>query len=246
MKRFRWQVVAGCALLGISCSVYALHYVLFRDMHHILIFMIGDLAFLPVEVLMVTLIIDQVLKTREKKAMLIKLNMAIGIFFSKMGIGLLKDLSVFDRHTVKNRDHLIFTNDWDKQAFVKALEMIKRASCDINSRDGNLENLRHFLNGEKDFLLTLLGNQNLLEHENFTDLLWALTHLSEELALRGDLGTLSEADHSHISVDIKRAYMLLLAEWLAYMGHLKNNYPHLFSLAVRTNPFDPNASAEFQ
>jgi hypothetical protein len=171
--------------------------------------------------------------------------MVIGIFFNKMGIGLLKNLSVFDRCTGKNRDHLIFTNDWDKQAFVKAVEMIKSAPCDINSRGGNLENLRHFLNGEKDFLLTLLGNQNLLEHEKFTDLLWALTHLSQELALRGDLDTLSEADHNHISVDIKRVYMLLLAEWLVYMEHLKNKYPHLFSLAVRTNPFDPNATVEF-
>jgi hypothetical protein len=28
------------------------------------------------------------------------------------------------------------------------------------------------------------------------------------------------------------------------MEHLKNDYPYLFSLAVRTNPFDPNASVE--
>jgi hypothetical protein len=28
------------------------------------------------------------------------------------------------------------------------------------------------------------------------------------------------------------------------MKHLKNSYPYLFSLAVRTNPFDPNAKAE--
>jgi hypothetical protein len=28
------------------------------------------------------------------------------------------------------------------------------------------------------------------------------------------------------------------------MKHLKANYPYLFSLAVRTNPFDTNASVE--
>jgi len=28
------------------------------------------------------------------------------------------------------------------------------------------------------------------------------------------------------------------------MKHLKTNYPYLFSLAVRTNPFDTNASVE--
>lgn len=246
MRRFRWQAMAGSALLCISCSLYALHYVIFRDMHHIFIFMIGEFAFLPAEILVLTLIIDRMLKTREKKAMLTKLNMVIGIFFSKMGIGLLQHLSIFDRNTASNRDYLIFTNDWDRKAFEKALAMIKQVPRDINSRSGDLEDLRHFLNGEKNFLLTLLENSNLLEHENFTDLLWAVTHLSEELALRGDLDKLSEADYNHISVDITRAYVLLLAEWLTYMGHLKNNYPHLFSLAVRTNPFDPNASAEFR
>jgi hypothetical protein len=246
MKHFRWQIMAGGALLCISCLLYALHYVIFRDMHHILIFMMGEFAFLPAEILIVTLIIDRMLKAREKKALLTKLNMVIGIFFSKMGIGLLQYLLTFDRNTASHRDYLIFTNNWDKKAFGNALAMIKKVPRDINSQSGDLASLRHFLNGEKDFLLTLLGNPNLLEHENFTDLLWAVTHLSEELALRGDLDKLSEADYSHISVDITRAYVLLLTEWLIYMGHLKNNYPHLFSLAVRTNPFDPNASAEFQ
>ena len=246
MKGFRWQIAAGCALLGISCLIYALHYVIFRDVHHILIFMLGDVAFLPVEVLMVTLIIDQMLKAREKKAMLNKLNMVIGVFFSKTGIRLLKDLSAFDRNTEKNGEPLIFMDDWNKQAFLKASAMIKDIPFDINSRNENLENLKYSLNNEKDFLLTLLGNPNLLEHENFTDLLWAVTHLSEELALRKDLNKLSEADHNHISVDIKRAYTLLLAQWFAYLGHLKSNYPHLFSLAARTNPFDPNASVEFR
>jgi len=31
-------------------------------------------------------------------------------------------------------------------------------------------------------------------------------------------------------------------QWLAYMKHLKKEYPYLFSLAVRTNPFDPDVS----
>ena len=41
-------------------------------------------------------------------------------------------------------------------------------------------------------------------------------------------------------------HLLLVREWLSHMEHLKVDYPYLFSLAVRTNPFDPNASAEVQ
>ena len=46
--------------------------------------------------------------------------------------------------------------------------------------------------------------------------------------------------------DIKRAYTLLVFEWLSYMKHLKNNYPYLFSLAMRLNPFDENATVEIK
>jgi len=47
----------------------------------------------------------------------------------------------------------------------------------------------------------------------------------------------------HLAHDVARAYSFLVREWLAYMKHLKDNYPYLFSLAIRTNPFDPQASA---
>jgi len=52
------------------------------------------------------------------------------------------------------------------------------------------------------------------------------------------------ADYHHFSADIKRAYSLLILEWLTYMVHLKEDYPFLFSFAVRTNPFDLEARPE--
>ena len=45
---------------------------------------------------------------------------------------------------------------------------------------------------------------------------------------------------------MQRGYVLLIQEWLAYMAHLKTRYPYLFSLALRTNPFDPFATPEIQ
>ena len=89
-----------------------------------------------------------------------------------------------------------------------------------------------------------MENPNLLEHESFTNLLWAVFHLTEELAYRRTVERLARADAAHIAGDIKRAYELLTLEWLAYMKRLQKDYPYLFSLAVRTNPFDPGASVE--
>lgn len=71
-------------------------------------------------------------------------------------------------------------------------------------------------------------------------------HLTEELAHRVDVKNLPASDYEHLSGDIKRMYVLLISEWLSYMKHLKDDYPYLFSLAVRTNPFNPSASPVIQ
>jgi hypothetical protein len=85
-----------------------------------------------------------------------------------------------------------------------------------------------------------------LEHETFTELLRAVFHLTEELEQRNDLRHLSRADYEHLELDTERAYKLLIYEWLQYMEYLMNEYPYLFSLALRTNPFDPSAKVEIE
>jgi hypothetical protein len=94
--------------------------------------------------------------------------------------------------------------------------------------------------------LSLLQNQNLLEHDRFADLLWAVSHLFEELVARDDLLSISDKDLQHVRFDIQRAYTQLAGEWVAYMHHLKTDYPYLFSFAVRTNPFDSQARVELR
>ena len=88
----------------------------------------------------------------------------------------------------------------------------------------------------------MLENPTLLEHESFTELLRAVFHLLEELVSRDTLSDLPDTDIDHLSGDIGRVYGLLVGEWLDYMQHLKNNYPYLFSLSMRTNPFDTSTS----
>ena len=107
----------------------------------------------------------------------------------------------------------------------------------------SLVELKAFLVQKRQFLLALLENPNLLEHQRFTDLLWATFHLTEELEARESFSSLPRADYAHISGDIQRLYRQLAAEWVAYVEHLKLNYPYLFSLVVRMNPFKEHPSA---
>jgi hypothetical protein len=110
----------------------------------------------------------------------------------------------------------------------------------------NLEEIHGFLTHHKGFLLALLENPQLIEHDSFTPLLQAVFHLTEELISRERLTGLPPADYAHLSGDLNRVYSLLTGEWLTYMRHLKKNYPYLFSLAMRTNPFDSHAEVIIQ
>lgn len=242
MKRFRWQILLGLFLIILSVMLYLLHYAIFRDPHHIFIYMVGDIAFVPIEVLLVTLIIHQLLGMREKRTLLEKLNMLIGTFFSEVGSRLLAYFSDLDPKLDEIRKELIVTNGWSEQEFFRVNKRLKSYDYGVDVQKVNLEDLRSFLVDKRDFLLRLLENPNLLEHESFTELLRAVFHLTEELASREDVRQLPNADREHLTGDIKRAYTLLVHEWLDYMKYLKDNYPYLFSLAMRTNPFDLDAS----
>jgi len=154
----------------------------------------------------------------------------------------LRDFGSFSNNSAEISEHLIVTNDWSEKHFRAAMDFISGVDPVIDTQKGNLKDLRDFLLGKRFFMLSLMENPNLLEHESFTDLLLAIFHLSEELAARDTLEGLPQSDYEHLAGDIKRAYTLLIRERLAYMKHLKDNYPYLFSLVIRTNPLDADAS----
>ena len=238
------RVLLGLLLILLSVFFYAVHFVIFRDTHHIFIYMLGDIAFVFIEVLLVTLIIHHLLGEREKRAMLKKLNMVIGAFFSEVGTSLLEHFRGFDTNAERISRHLMVSDEWSPEHFTQMQVVLQRHDHKIDSRVGDLKDLQEFLAGKRVFLLGLLENPNLLEHEEFTELLWAVFHLAEELSHRPTVEGLPEAHYDHLSGDIRRAHRFLVRGWLSHMEHLKNDYPYLFSLAVRTNPFDPNASVQ--
>jgi hypothetical protein len=246
MKRQNWQLGLGAVLLLLSVLFYILHYLLFRDLHHIFLYLIGDIAFVFVQVLLVTLIIDRVLQERERQARLENLNMVIGAFFSEVGTRLLQALSEVDPHKEQMRSELVVGAKWTDREFSDKREWVEDYRYDVSIDQVDWEGLKSFLVGKRDFLLRVLENPNLMEHESFTELLRAVFHVLEELGARVTFEGLPASDYAHLANDMKRAYLRLVAEWLGYMKYLKACYPYLFSLAVRSNPFDRGASVVVQ
>jgi hypothetical protein len=244
-KRSNWQLWFGVGLVVLALSLYTLQYLLFRNRGEELVFLIfQDLAFVPIEVLLVTLVLQQLLNFKEKKAMMNKLNMVIGAFFSEIGNELLSYFPELAAVTDDIKRDLLVQMSWTPRDFDEAVKRIRSFEFTVAAKPTVLAKMRTFLVARRGFMLRLLENQNLLEHESFTDQLWAVFHLTEELAHRPSLDDLPVSDHAHINGDIKRVYLSLIGEWLAYLKHLQNDYPYLFSLALRLNPFDPRAAVE--
>lgn len=243
MKRiFNWTFIFGLILIVLSVAFYLLHYWVFRDVHHIFLYLIGDIAFLFIDVLIVTMVLHRLLVYREKQSILKKLNMVIGTFFSEVGTELLAFCAKYDNLSENTVTNLIVTPKWSKSDFENARKTLRISQRSIGKVD--FDELKQFIVNKRSFLLSLLENSNLLEHERFTNLLWAVFHVADELSHRKVVNQLSDSDEKHLVGDIKRVYNQLLIQWLNYIEHLKSDYPYLFSLAIRTNPFDPNASVE--
>ena len=224
------------ALFVISLSLYGIDFTIFGNLREISASFLGNLAFLPIYIIVVTLLFERVLRERERQSVMRKLNMVIGVFFSEFGNRLLKELSehVVGSEELKNR--LRMTGSWKKDDFGVALDYLRRNNQRISIKREALPCLKQFMVGKRSFLLTLLENQNLLEHENFTDLLWAAFHIVEELDARPSFDAILPSDKEHINGDITRVFGHLIREWVLYMQHLREDYPYLFSLAVRLNP----------
>src|SRR3990172_913336 len=92
IKRYSLFISLALVFLSLSVILYFVYYLIFRDLHHIFIYMLGDLAFLPLEVLLVVVVIERILARQERQEKLQKLNMVVGAFFSELGNRLLSDL----------------------------------------------------------------------------------------------------------------------------------------------------------
>jgi len=243
MKK-NWQLFLALALIGASTLLYLIHFLIFRDSHHLWIYLVGDIAFVPLEVLLVTIVIHRLIEQREKRSRLQKMNMVIGGFFSEVGTPLLTRLVPYDIQNQQLAEMLRISGKWVAKDFTRVRQSLTSRTANIKMSREEFTGLSSFLQDKRNFLLHLLANPNLLEHGAFTDVLWAVCHLEEELTARCDFTELPDSDIAHLIGDINRVYGRVQIAWLNYLEHLHVDYPYLFSFAVRTNPFIPDTQIE--
>ncbi len=189
---------------------------------------------------------EMMLNRREKVVRFNKINMIVGVFFSELGTTLLTILSDSDPELDAIRKDLIINATWSNHDFSVVSNELKKYKYQIEYEKLDTGSLKKLLVDKRNFLVSLLENPILLEHETFTMVLLPIFHLTEELAVRDDLLHLPKNDKNHLRGDANRVYSLLALQWLDYMQHLKVHYPYLFSQPMRRNPFDLQAKPTIQ
>ncbi|WP_300349738.1 hypothetical protein [Clostridium sp.] len=242
-KQRKEFLVIGAGLIGLSLFLHYLHYLIFGDLHHTLIFLFADIAFIPMEVFFTTLVLDKLLEKREKEHLKDKLSMLIGVFFSELGTDILNTFVHADENADKIASEAIVTKAWDKNDFKHLEKLVNEYYYEANIEKIDILALEEKLNEHKDLVINLITNPMLIEHEEFSDMLMSMMHLREELTSRCS-HKLEEYEINHLEKDINVLYKYLVFEWVQYMKQLKGTYPQLFLTALITNPFDKRSLKE--
>ncbi len=185
---------------------------------------------------------DLLLARRQEATRRERLHMVVGLFFSELGTTLLRHLCSADPDVQSLEAVSGLGQEWSDDRFREVSREFEEHRYRMDPASVDLPALRQLLTENGGLLLRLLENPNLLSHEAFTELLRAVFHLKEELLHRTGFDELPEPDIRHLAGDAGRVYPLLARQWQHHMEYLRKNYPYLFSLAVRTNPFSENSS----
>ena len=226
--------------------IYGSNYLVLGDPEHIISYIWTHLGFIPVDILVVAFLLDEIIEKKEKEAMLEKLDMLMSTFFSEVGNDLISQLSSVNKYK-SNTENLKEIKNWNQKDYENKLNELKNSTIDFKAdispeeREAFLENLRKLLAGKREFIINLINNPNLLEKEEFTGLINAILHLDEELEHRSDLALVNDADFGHLNGDMQRVYSKLVYEWVYYLKYLDKHYPYMIALIIRTNPFDKDA-----
>ncbi|MGL5353790.1 MAG: hypothetical protein ACRDA5_10785 [Clostridium sp.] len=236
-KRTKETIAIGVGLVLLSLALHYGHFLMFNDAHHTLIFLFADIAFIPMEVFFTTLIIDRLLEKREKDHFVEKLNMIVGLFYTEIGTRMLSEFVKGDNGVKELSNKSLVGTKWDDDTYKSLQKDINNYDFKVNLDNIDLVMLKQELRESRDLLITLITNENLHEHETFTEMLMSLMHLKEEINTRCCL-EIEQYEKAHIESDMAAVYKYLTLEWCHYMNYLSNNYPSLFCKALINNPFD--------
>lgn len=129
--KINWKIKLGILLLIASFLFYIFAYFTFHDLEHILFYIVIDLAFIPIDILIVALVIENIISKKEKEVILEKLDMILGVFFSEIGTKFLAKFSLLHQNEEKIQQELSNIGNWNDKDYKNFLKSFKEKNVQI-------------------------------------------------------------------------------------------------------------------
>ncbi len=224
-------------LLCASALLYAIHYLIFRDLHHLAIFGLHELAFVPLEVILVTLGLDQLVEKTHREEARSKVSIIETLYFNESGGTMLRYLTSFDPDAARLRELLQVTQDWRSSDFRQAIRQLKSYPFLLDLERIDFFGLHYHLSQRHEYYRSMLENPALTQSEAFTEMIMKIYLLWEELDGRTNLYQLPEKDRNYLAELLHEIYRELTEYWLdnVYNHSIHNRFR--LHRAIESNPF---------
>ncbi|MDU6112995.1 MAG: hypothetical protein E6649_01200 [Paeniclostridium sordellii] len=229
MKKIRYYFVISFILIALSAVMFLIHYLVFGQALNTAYYSLMNLCFIPINSLVVTIILEKLIDYRAKKDRIEKINMLVGIFFTEVGGKLM---------------HLIIDSDKDAKNYITNFEDLNNIKKCLNEYDYKVDmnnidlcSIKNILLENNNLFVTLISNENVFQHQIFTDLLMSVVHLRDEIIFMEKDDNL-ELNINHLENDVIRVYKNISIQWISYLEYLNKSYPFLYNNAIRVNPFE--------
>ncbi|MDO4633339.1 MAG: hypothetical protein Q4B01_05715 [Eubacteriales bacterium] len=219
-------------LIAVSLAIYGLQLLIFHDPKTTSFYILQDLAFMPFTIAIATLVVGEVMDSREKKERKQKTQMLTSTFFTELGAPLmlqLKEMSEVDSEIVETIAGISIE---DEASVRKVQEELRRAAFRVSLNEESYTAVRDLILEKQTMLLVIASNPLLIEHEEFTDMLWNVFHLIDEFRLRGAYAQMSQADRAHLENDLAGVLKLILISWSENILYIKENYPNFYNTSL--------------
>ena len=101
--------------------IYGSNILVLKDPEHVISYIWTHLGFIPVDILIVAFVLDEIISKKEKEAMMEKLDMIMSTFFSEVGNDLISQLSSVNKHKA-DTSYLESIKSWDDKDYENKLK----------------------------------------------------------------------------------------------------------------------------
>ena len=157
-----WKFKFAIVMLIIASIFFVSRIIVLGDPEEVVAYLWKQIGFIPVNILIVALLLDGIMSKKEREAILEKLDMLMGTFFTEIGNDLISEISKANKNKSKTKD-LKSIKNWTDKDYENKLKELRDSPIDFEA-DVPLEDREEFLTSihvsiekNREFIINLIN-----------------------------------------------------------------------------------------